>query len=408
MSTHHHRHARRRLDELVRAGYHTLILSTVTTRRMYTRLLHTVRQRSTMLRAIGDHALLGRAINALVALAREHDRHVAPPETWTGGEDSVYALVQSLAEHLLGHYPVPRCLAMVWLEPASDATREGREWFIAHARGQRFRSIPELPMRMTRKMERLLIRSPHHLNIRAAMRRAELLALGAKPELVEALLSTRLGEDLSEGDFWRDCMHWFVHHWDEIGADKLAAIIEFIDGQRFEDTTIYNRHGVIVEPPPDPEFTLRGRTPRSVFRLMAQREYELALRREGAMTWAASGIVGFAYHEQPRTAADGGRPQAQWQIVELRDSKQLNVEGSRMHHCVGIYARACFRGRTAIWSLRRRSPGSEAFERRCTIEVNLASRQIVQVRAHCNHSPSDYARQLIGRWAKEAGLMVGF
>jgi hypothetical protein len=68
-----------------------------------------------------------------------------------------------------------------------DADKK-RGWFIAHARGASFRSL-NLPIVMTRNMEHILLASHDHLAIEYAIRRAELLALGAPAEVVQAVLS---------------------------------------------------------------------------------------------------------------------------------------------------------------------------------------------------------------------------
>lgn len=58
-------------------------------------------------------------------------------------------------------------------------------------------------MRMTRTMERIFLASADHLPMIAAMRRAELLALGATGDIIDAVLATRLASDLEHSEFWR-------------------------------------------------------------------------------------------------------------------------------------------------------------------------------------------------------------
>ena len=416
MSIHHRRHARRQLDGYVRASYHSLLLSTARSRRMYTRLLHWVRLRSTLLDPIGDGELLQRAVSAIAALARYHGRYVAPPETWAGGEGNIYELVHSLAEHLLGRYPVPRNLAMVWLEPYSERTKLAREWFITHALGTRFRAIETLPMAMTRKIERIWIQSPHHLSVRQAMRRAELLALGAEPALAEAVLSTRVGDELEHGEFWRGVMHWLVNYQAELSEAEVVEVIEFVDAQRFRAAQILAFDGATDDDPPQaPEFSLAGRTPASLARLIDARHEEIARRRRGDLRWMSSGIAGFLLRGPLRKAASkltSGNaqpegPRVEWKLVELLDSQSLRSEGHALHHCVAIYAKDCYRRRTSIWSLRRREGGGP-LARRYTIEVELATRRIVQVRGHCNILPRERVREFLASWAELAGLQPAY
>jgi hypothetical protein len=97
---------------------------------------------------------------------------------------------------------MPAFLTASWYATDDPYAERKREWFVAHARGASFRSL-DLPIDMTRKMEHIFLMSRDHLTIEHAMRRAELLALGAADELVRAVLATRSATDLGNGAFWR-------------------------------------------------------------------------------------------------------------------------------------------------------------------------------------------------------------
>jgi hypothetical protein len=122
-------------------------------------------------------------------------------EGW-GTTSSWRLAVSSFAHHLVCKYEVPVFLASSWYSSEDAAADKKRGWFIAHARGTSFRSL-NLPIVMTRKMEHIFLASNDHLAIEHAIRRAELLALGAPAEFIQAVLSTRLAADLSHGMFWR-------------------------------------------------------------------------------------------------------------------------------------------------------------------------------------------------------------
>jgi hypothetical protein len=173
-----HHHARRGLDAAIRAGFLSLS-DDHAARAVYARLLALARERSTLLRPAGCPELRAGAALVLRNLARHHGEYLAPIETWAGGDGSVQELVHALAQHLLARYPVPRLLASVWFEDDEADGGEAQRWFVAHAAGQRFRDIEGLPLQLTRRMEHILLTSPPHLPLRAAMRRAELLGLDA-------------------------------------------------------------------------------------------------------------------------------------------------------------------------------------------------------------------------------------
>ena len=432
MSTsHRHGRARVQLDQLIRGAYqHLEIYGNAASRRVFTRLLAAVHERSTLLRPIAGDGLRKRVVQALTAMAGYHRRFVAQPETWAGGEDDVFALIQSLAQHLLGEYPVPRCLANVWLEGACRRFAAAREWFIFHARGLRFREIPQLPMPITRKMERMLMQAPHHLDIHAALRWSELRALGAEKPLIQAVLDTRLGRELERGEDWREVMRWLVRWQEELSAEKVGAIIDLVDELRFTPTRRLTMQGPVWEPPPEPDFSLRGRTPESFERLIAERQYRQTLAVSGFHSWKASGLMGMVLVEslgkhgldgasvdlpggeideeaEPRWPPRAGKHgRIEWSMVELLDSKQLQIEGKVLRHCVAIYASRCRSGHSSIWSLRRSEDGGEP-ARRYTIEVDPKRARIIQIRGSCNALPRDKARAIIARWAEQAGLSLG-
>jgi hypothetical protein len=181
-------------------------------------LLHYARSRAPGLLEVpvleGHHP----GVEALVNLSRFRSAHVRPAAAWPGTKSSWRVAVSSLAHHLVCKYEVPVFLASSWYSSGDADTK--RAWFIAHARGASFRSL-QLPVRMTRKMEHIFLASHHHLAIEHAIRRAELLALGAPEEIVRAVLSTRFAVDLSNAEFWRTV--WIFRRRDGPGADWSAA-----------------------------------------------------------------------------------------------------------------------------------------------------------------------------------------
>ena len=136
--------------------------------------------------------------------------------------------VCSLAQHLIGKSAVPAFLAASWYATGEAYAEKKREWFVAHARGASFRSL-DLPIEMTRKMDHIFLTSGDHLAVEHAMRRAELLALGASDELVRAVLATRSATDLGNGAFWRRVWLCLIAN---VGAIDLAQVWRHIAGSR--------------------------------------------------------------------------------------------------------------------------------------------------------------------------------
>jgi len=76
-----------------------------------------------------------------------------------------------------------------------------------------------------------------------------------------------------------------------------------------------------------------------------------------------------------------------------------------MHHCVYTYASSCCAARSAIYSLQ--ADVGKGPERRLTVEVNVATRQIVQARGRLNAPPTQLDRRVLSAWAAAAGLTFG-
>ena len=397
MSPSLHQHARRRLDAVVREGFAALTYRPGA-RAAYKRLLSVARARSDLLRPSARGHRDVAAVRALVRLARYHADWVSSPGLWRGEGPDLYRTLGSLASHLLGHYPVPPILVPVWLLDGEGARASMlRWWFIEHARGRPFRKVTGLSMPMTRKMEHLFLASPPHLSIEAALRRAEVLGLGGPDPLVDAVLATRLGTTLDDGEFWRPVVHWLVNHWDELTAQDVDEIVDGIDEVALRPTVIRTPGNDIVEGPRCPDFSVRGRTVASLRREL-ERVRRVPFATPEGPTWAASPVEGMTWRE------DGDRPLV-WDIIELRNARALRIEGATLRHCVADYTAACWRGKSRIWSLRCRA-GETTSHARYTIELDLKARALVQIRGFANRLPGPRPMRVIQAWAAQQGLRI--
>jgi PcfJ-like protein len=347
-------------------------------------LLHRVRQRAPGLLSAPLDIDRHPGVDTLVNLARFRSVYVRPIADWPGSPASWRGAVSSLAQHLVGTYDVPSFLASSWFAADPDGEKK-RDWFIAHARGVRFRSL-DLPIVMTRKMEHLFLRSRDHLTIEQAMRRAELLALGAPDDLVHAVSATRLANDLSHGDFWRTVWMFLIAHTDTIDHAQVGPLIDFLQAIRHER----------------PVFSMKGRTGQSMLRLMDDWHRSLRLA-DGSLVWTPSPFRPMAIEEP--NPEENEAPMA-WQLIELTNGAQLRMEGAALRHCVASYADRCWRGRSSIWSLRVRREEGQKLRSVLTIEVDLHRRAVIQARGWGNRPASGRALQLLRTWAERERLRL--
>jgi len=367
------RHDKQSIDRAIGRAYARL-RAQPRVRRTFARLLEVVHERSALLRtrteADGHHV----SIDALCNLAifwREHER---APQGWTGAHGHVVGVIGSLARHLFGGYPTPHFLGSVWLGSNASLDREQRWWFVRHTRGLPFRRVG-LPMVMTRAMEHHFLRSPDHLPVLHALRRAEVLGLGGRAALANAIASTPLGRTLDRAEYWRAVIERLVACASELELARLPQLIDYL--------------ATFDELPRQP-----------IAELLAASERLRGTAIAGRLAWRRS-----RWHDQVWPAGlDGLAFDERWSIVELLDSRELAAEGRAMAHCVGSYAWRCHAGRSSIWSLRREADGRIASM--LTIEVDPRSRTIVQIRGPANERRITAGHALLRAWAAREELTI--
>jgi len=361
-------------------------------------LLQVVRQRTPRLfdaPVCNGHHL---GVEALVHLSRYRNWHIRPISDWEGTNASWRPVVSMLADRLICRYKLPVFLSSSWYAIDSMAERK-RNWFVAYSRGGSFRSL-NLPMVMTRKMEHIFLASQDHLHIEHGFRRAELIALGAPAEVVNAILSTRLATDLSHGEFWRTVWVFLVQNCRDIDPAQIGPMIDFIHAVRHERIRVETADGIRKLDPLQPLFSMKGRTVQSMLRLM--NEWHRSLGKGGpAFFWKGLPVSPLVLDE---TNEDGLGVPRRWQMVELTSSSQLRSEGAALHHCVASYADRCRRGASSIWSLRFWR--GEKLHHVLTVEVDPNRRAIIQARGRANRPASGKPLQLLQDWALKERLRM--
>jgi hypothetical protein len=392
------RHHKQQTDCAISQAYARLAANSVA-RMTFTELLHCVRTRAVRVLAApvvdGHHC----GVEALVNLARFATAHVRSGAAWPGSDSSWRRAIASLAQHLIGTYAVPPFLAAAWYATDDAYGERKRQWFVAHASGASFRSL-DLPMRMTRKMEHNFLNTQDHVGIEYGMRRSELIGLGATEELAQAVLATRLATDLGNGDFWRTVWLFLITNARTIDLAHVGPIIDFIQAVRHERVAVETTEGIVLRNPPQPSFSMKGRTVQSMLRLMREWHRDLGLGN-GGLTWAPSSIAPLVI-EEPRQ--DPSAPPVTWHMTELTNGAQLRTEGTALHHCVASNADRCWRGVSRIWSLRLRR--GETVRHVLTIEVDIRKRAVVQARGWGNRRASGKPLRLLQDWTVRENLRL--
>ena len=392
------RHTKLRTDRAISQAYLRLAADE-RARATFDELLRCIRDRSPRLLnapVIDGHHL---GVEALVNLAHFADAYVRGIKNWVGSSTSWRGGVNSLVQHLLCVYPIPGFLSAAWFATNDRYAEAKRRWFVAHAAGASFRSL-RLPIRLTRTMEHILLGSCDHFGIEYALRRAELLGLGADQRLTDAVLATRPAVDLDNGEFWRTVWLFLVANSGSIDNAQVGPIIDFVHAIRHERVAVDTAEGIVLREPPQPQFSLKGRTARSVLRLMENWHRELGVIT-GGLRWEPSRLRPMVVEIVPE---DPSASPVSWELTELTNSAQLRAEGVALRHCVASYSHNCWRGASRIWSLRRRRDAD--VRSIVTVEVNPSRRTIVQARGFRNQRPSGRALQLVHAWAARENLRL--
>ena len=185
-----------------------------------------------------------------------------------------------------------------------------------------------------------------------------------------------------------------------IDQAQIGPMIDFIQPVRHDRVAMETPNGMVEMDPPQPAFSIKGRTVPSMLRLMRDWHRSLGLGGAG-LAWTPSPLKPMLLEEPSQ---DASAPPRLWQMMELTNSAQLRTEGAALHHCVASYADRCRQGVSRIWSLRFRR--GEKVHHVLTIEVDPRRRTVVQARSLANRLASGRPPRLLQDWATRERLHV--
>ena len=303
---------------------------------------------------------------------------VRPLSDWSADHLSEDNVIISLVDHLFVTYPVPKSLYSIWDPERDQPATKWVYWFLLLGQGASLHRSTEYftDWEIPKSFLKYLLQAPPDLTPLESCMFAEVLRLGGSDTEFQRLLhypnymwdpTDKRERNTRWQSFWRSTVRWLARHRDEL-TDEMCHVILRWSSRMWE-----------VE-----HFTLRNMTP--------QNAYEAAHRfvQMGgapiAAKWPEHGY-NWEFIDQNDDV---------WSIRELTSGIQLLQEGAEMHHCVAGYTERCLTGLDSIFSLTVNS-------KRClTIQVNLASKKIVQVRGLCNRRSTPEEDLVLGLWEQEA------
>jgi hypothetical protein len=237
--------------------------------------------------------------------------------------------------------------------------------------------------------------------VNAAFRWAQIHALGGNKAAADAVAETRMARQFNDEDFWLSVLRFFVDN-PLLDTRHYGPIIDYIWHQKYEPQIVFIDRGVAREDPPlQPNFSMRGRTPDTLLRQVDAWHRRLGKEsRGGHAQWMKSKYADFRYVEGKAQS----RNMKVWTIRELLNSKELIAEGRTLQHCVATYAHSCLAGHTSIWTMDLQT--SYELEKRLTIELHLRTKTIRQVRGLRNRLAAKPEMQVIRLWASKEGFRI--
>lgn len=355
----------------------------------------------------------GDLVPALSRIAAYAGRWIRTPEEWRPAEAlSPGGQWSDLLRHLFVRWPVPAFFESAWFV-RGGLERVERDWYCDVAQGGSWRKSADLPRSITRQAFHRALAAPEHFTIPQALRWAQLECLGAPAELKPAVLCSPMAADLANDDVWSPLFAKLVaaRFFDPRDFGVIAEVLlELIRGGKRD------RALQLVGLPLKELLNHSLNHWQHLAKTMADQGIKLccAAPRCDSLRGQLRALVrrtmkpmaGVGEYSRTRMSKDGVR--IRWAIVERLSQAELVAESRELRHCVERYWTSCARREVAIFSLVQ---GIECFHpefeiRRLTMEVDIRTRTVRQIRGSRNRLPVPGEFRLVREWADENRLLI--
>jgi hypothetical protein len=184
-------------------------------------------------------------------------------------------------------------------------------------------------------------------------------------------------------EFTNRFLDFLVNHKDyQWDRDDWECMLDFLS-----NTVLYGNH----------DFNFSNRTPESLLKLTNEwhKQQEKLKGKDGCEKWD-----GLRHPDKTYTLQD----QSVWAITQIKDSKTLQIEGSKMHHCVYSYLPKCLRGDAGIYKVEHIDVFG-SYKKEATIEISRY-KTIVQAKGVSNSQLSNSCKSILKRYCQETGLSI--
>ena len=329
-------------------------------------------------------------VEGLAELARRYKHWLRDPADWQPDAFDPGRQFATLARHLVARYDVPTFMDAAWMRGRSEWAQRQQGWFLHIACGGNIRTS-DLPVSFTKKMAHHFLLASPDLTIEEAIRWGQVVGQGGSNALAGAVIS-RLGASYDNEPFWSSVIQFFIGN--AVDPERVGPLVDYVEMLKFLPQESYRPGGELeIKPPPEPNFSVRGRSlDKLIGQMEAWHEYLAREDRAPKVEWRKAEIGNFV-HEEIDTR--NGR-RVTWTITELLSQRELSAEGAELHHCVSVYAKNCRNGKTTIWSLQVKA-GKGRPRRLATVEVDPKTRKVTQLRGRYNMMPDKVGRKNVGQ-----------
>jgi len=250
------------------------------------------------------------------------------------------------------------------------------KWFIIIAQGKSFtKNSSDL---MTKKESHLFLCGRDDLDVFENITLAKARAAGAREWLCSLLVQRCTTRSLRVNNKFEEIIRFFPRFQSEIDRDNFYDVMDYLDEVYRDD------------------YSLKGRTFSSLIKASNTWHRQSHLRKLGALNLSLelSDIQDWSWTDKESKCI--------WTVKQIKTSKELYREGSKMRHCVASYATRCNRGSSFIFSLEE-NDGINLPAKRLTIELDR-QHTVVQVRGKHNARPTGRPKLIFEKWANSNGV----
>lgn len=299
---------------------------------------------------------------------------------------------RALVLHLFGTYQVPKFMDTVWFR-RDNGSYKYREWYIRLSKGESLRK-QKFKIPITKKMAHFFGMAPEDYKVEQAVTWAVVLSEGGDKRLVNEFILANPSNFYEDLTFWKSFIKFLVSN-PMIDKHQIGPIIDFINYQKFNNSDAFGGGEVITLPPPQPNFSMNNRNPKTLLNLVDG--WHGNIKKIGIRQLLKFDISSIG--DYSKTTSDD----TSIQIKQLTSNFALYDEGEQLRHCVGSYAYSCFAGNCTIWSFSKIKDGK--LKKLLTIALNREG-VISEIRGACNRFPTKVELNHIQRWAILEKLVI--